>query len=268
MYRNLLLTASFLFYATCAFADVYVWTNNAANCTINDQDNTIQINVAGTYGFRAWNGDAGNPALENIQNITIASSVSGDVTVRIAYDSAGGNGAADVEKGNLTRAGRTIDLAALNIAGNLATTGNFVCNTVTGTVNVAGTLGDGPESTVYTLQANSITGTLNVGTLIGNISTGTLHDVNLTGTSYHLGSITTTADYDYTITIGQDTDPPTLAAIATNISIPNFTVEPRTRAGDSFCTATCTARSTWQPTGAARCISTARCATTSRSATI
>ncbi|GAF72875.1 unnamed protein product [marine sediment metagenome] len=40
-----------------AFGDIYVWTENGEDCTIDHEDNTIQINESGAYGFRAWDAD-------------------------------------------------------------------------------------------------------------------------------------------------------------------------------------------------------------------
>lgn len=62
-------------------AEILVWTLNPEGCYIDDGDNTIEILEAGTYGFRAWDGDS---ALEEIQSITVDSGVSDDVTVTIA----------------------------------------------------------------------------------------------------------------------------------------------------------------------------------------
>jgi hypothetical protein len=60
MFNKTLVTYLGLFLVAGAFGDIVVWTNNANDCTIDDTENTIQINAAGTYGFRAWNGDPGN----------------------------------------------------------------------------------------------------------------------------------------------------------------------------------------------------------------
>ena len=70
-----------------ALADIYVWTENAGDCDIDDDNNTITINEPGTYGFRAW--DTVN-TLEEIRSITVNSNVTGDVTVTIAWDGRGG----------------------------------------------------------------------------------------------------------------------------------------------------------------------------------
>jgi hypothetical protein len=118
-----------------ALGDVYVWTENAEDCTIDHEDNTIQINEAGTYGFRAWDGSS---ELEEIRSITVDSGVTGDVTVTIAWDQYGGNGAADLWTGDLTHATYAVYLAGLEISGSIATTDDFICDNITGTVDIDG----------------------------------------------------------------------------------------------------------------------------------
>jgi hypothetical protein len=55
-----------------AFAEIEVWAGGdiIPPPTIDHDENTIEIEAAGTYGFRAWDGDA---ALEEIQSITVDS---------------------------------------------------------------------------------------------------------------------------------------------------------------------------------------------------
>lgn len=91
-----------------ALGDIYVWTENAEHCTIDDEDNTIEINEAGTYGFRAWN--PSTQALEEIQDLSVDSSVTGTVTVSIAYDAGGGDGATDIWELDLTAGSGTGNL--------------------------------------------------------------------------------------------------------------------------------------------------------------
>lgn len=122
-------------------ADIEVWEGNPAHCTISDVNNTIQINEPGTYGFRAWNGDDENPALEDIQDITIDSGVDDEVTVMIAYNEYGDNGAVNLRQGNLTVDGYEVYLAGLEISGNIATTGDFICDNISGTVDIDGDIG-------------------------------------------------------------------------------------------------------------------------------
>ena len=88
-----------------AFADIEIWDGDDIDPppTIDHDLNTIEIEAAGTYGFRAWDGDA---ALEEIRSITVDSGVTGAVTVTIAWDEYGGDGATDVWTGNLTHASR------------------------------------------------------------------------------------------------------------------------------------------------------------------
>jgi|GEM_PF-3806683 len=97
MLRHTLLSVFCLLGATCAFADIHLWEGNAANCTISDVDNTIQINYPGTYGIRAWNPNT--YALQALGDITIGPSVLGNVTIRIAYSDAGGPGATNIKQG-------------------------------------------------------------------------------------------------------------------------------------------------------------------------
>ena len=118
-----------------ALGDIYVWTENAEDCTIDHEDNTIQINEAGTYGFRAWDGSS---ALQDIQLLEVNPAVTGDVTVTIAWDENGGNGAADLWTGNLAHATYDVYLAGLEIAGSIATTDDFICDNITGTVDIDG----------------------------------------------------------------------------------------------------------------------------------
>jgi len=121
--------------------DILVWTLNGEDCTIDDEDNTIQINEPGTYGFRAWNGNPESPVLEDIQNITIDSGVDDDVTVMIAYDDNGANGAVNLREGDLTVDGQDVYLAGVEISGSIATTGDFICDNITGTVDIDGDIG-------------------------------------------------------------------------------------------------------------------------------
>jgi hypothetical protein len=120
-------------------ANIYVWEGNPAHCTISHVDNTIQINVAGTYGFRAWNPET--EELEDLQNITIDSGVSGPVSVMIAYDEGGDNGAVNLRQGDLTVDGQEVYLGGLEISGSIATTGDFICDNITGTVDIDGDIG-------------------------------------------------------------------------------------------------------------------------------
>jgi len=120
-----------------AFADIEIWAGGDITPppTINHDFNTIEIEAAGTYGFRAWDGV---DTLEEIQSITVDSGVTGDVTVTIAWDENGGNGAADLWTGNLTHATYAVDLAGLEISGGIATTDDFICDNITGTVDIDG----------------------------------------------------------------------------------------------------------------------------------
>ena len=122
-----------------AFGDIYVWEGSAANCTIDDGDNTIQINAAGTYGFRAW--DPGTQALEEIQDASVNSSVTGTVTVKIAYDSNGNDGATDIWELDLTAGSGTGNLAKLDISGDLGTVSTIVCDNITDVVDIDGSIG-------------------------------------------------------------------------------------------------------------------------------
>lgn len=117
MFRSIFVATVCLLSSTYSFADIHVWTYNSQNCTISDVDNTIQINVAGTYGFRAWNNDPGNPVLQDIQDITINSAVTGAVTVRIAYSSAGGDGAEEIKAMDLKTGASTGRLMVLRCSG-------------------------------------------------------------------------------------------------------------------------------------------------------
>ena len=182
------------------YADIEVWAGNAGDCDISHIDNTIDINEPGTYGFRAWNGNVGNPVLEDIQNITIDPNVDGDVTITIAYSSAGGDGAAKLWEGDLTHSTETITLSGLEISGNLGYVGGgssntFDCDTVSGEISVGGLL-------------------------IANVTANTLKDVTISGVGTHSGSITTTNTYDHTLTIGLSATP--TSTINTNIDIPAF----------------------------------------------
>ena len=109
-----------LFVTHSAVANILVWEGQASDCTISDVYNTITINEPGTYGFRAWNGDNGSPALQNIQKLDINGSVTGQVTVKIAYDSGGAAGATYIETMTLTSS-TPVKLAMLNISGDLGT---------------------------------------------------------------------------------------------------------------------------------------------------
>ena len=125
-----------------ALADIYVWTeNDPEDYTVDHFNNTIEIEAAGTYGFRAWNGDDQNPVLEDMQNITIDSGVDGQVTVMIAYDQYGDNGAVNLRQGDLNVDGYDVYLAGLEISGSIATTGDFICDNITGTVDIDGDIG-------------------------------------------------------------------------------------------------------------------------------
>jgi len=63
------------------------------------------------------------------------------VTVTIAWDEYGGDGATDVWTGNLTHATYDVDLAGLEISASIATTGDFICDNITGTVDIDGDIG-------------------------------------------------------------------------------------------------------------------------------
>jgi len=52
---TLLSICGVLFATNSTRADIGVWEGNAGDCTLDHVNNKIQINVAGTYGFRAWN---------------------------------------------------------------------------------------------------------------------------------------------------------------------------------------------------------------------
>ena len=136
MLRRTLLTVCCLMGATCAFADIHVWEGSADDCTIYHDNNTITINEPGTYGFRAWDTV---DTLEEIQSITVNSNVTGDVTVTIAWDEYGGDGATDLWEGNLTHGTYAVELAGLEISGSLGTTAaGFTCEDVTGDIDIGG----------------------------------------------------------------------------------------------------------------------------------
>ena len=200
MLRYTLLATFWLLSATCAFGDVLVWDGIAGNCTINDENNTITINEPGTYGFRAWDGSS---ALEEIQSITVNSTVTGDVTVTIAWDEYGGDGATDVWTGNLTHGTYAVYLAGLEISGSLGTTAaGFTCEDVTGDIDITGSVATGGIVTF-----GDVTGDITVGGDMatgGNVSCDSVTgDITIGGNTYNtldLGDV----DSSSTITITKD----------------------------------------------------------------
>jgi len=132
---------------SAAVANIYVWEGIAAHCTLDHDNNTITINEAGTYGFRAFDPNDPNDPNDvlSIQDIDVDPNVAGDVTVTIAWDQYGGNGAADLWTGDLTHATYHVYLAGLEIAGSLATTGAFTCEDVTGDISVGGSMATGGD---------------------------------------------------------------------------------------------------------------------------
>jgi hypothetical protein len=166
-----------LFFVSGAFGNIVVWTNNAQYCEISDVNNTIQINAAGTYGFRGETGGV----LNEIAEITLGANVTGTVTVTIAYDANGGVGATNVEQIILGKDNDNIlgVIAGITISGNLATEGNVSCDSITGPVTVGGTLDDDVDNG-HLLAATSVTGAITLtGGLIGHINVGTLGDITI-----------------------------------------------------------------------------------------
>jgi len=105
-------------------ADIVFWEGDPNDCTYDNYYNTVTINVAGTYGIRAVDPNDPNDPNDvlSIQNIDVDPNVAGTVTVTIAWDENGGNGAADLWTGNLAHASYDVYLAGLEISGRVALT--------------------------------------------------------------------------------------------------------------------------------------------------
>ena len=162
MLRYSLIATCWLLGATCAVGDIFVWEGIAGNCTLDHDNNTITINEPGTYGFRAWDGSS---ALEDMALIEVNPAVTGNVTVTIGWDEYGGNGALDLEKGNLTHATYDVYLAGLEISGSLGTTSTgFTCEDVTGNISVGGSIATGGDVTCA-----DVSGDICVGGDLGNL---------------------------------------------------------------------------------------------------
>jgi len=67
--------------SSSTFGNIHVWEGCAANCTIDDQDNTITINEPGTYGFRAFDPNDPNDYVTVTGDITMGSHYDGDITI-------------------------------------------------------------------------------------------------------------------------------------------------------------------------------------------
>jgi hypothetical protein len=185
-----------------ALGDIYVWQGDAGDCTIDHFYNTIQINAAGTYGFRAWN--PSTQALEEIQDLTVDASVTGTVTVSVAYDAGGGDGATDIWELDLTAGSGTGNLDDLDISGDLGTVSTVVCDNVTGTVTCVNmpngiTIKTSLTSSGSITASGDIDGTVTIedGRLDGSLTANMLGDVSLqalVGLVQHNGSISVTSE--------------------------------------------------------------------------
>jgi hypothetical protein len=201
-----------------ALGNIYVWTENAEGCTIDHVNNTIQINEPDTYGFRAWNPQT--EALEDIQDITIDSGVDDEVTVMIAYDEYGDNGAVNLRQGNLTVDGYEVYLAGLEISGNVATTGDFICDNITGTVDIDGDIGVTAGTRKFFVQ-NATAPIIVCGRLLAynTLEAETLGDLTVYGqpglpvqgditiTNTYAGTLFIDHRFDGDLTIGDPNDP-------------------------------------------------------------
>lgn len=179
MCRYILLSVCFLpCLVSSALADITVWEGGAVNCTISDLNHTIRINQPGTYGFRAER----DSQLAEIQWIKVQSGVSGTVTVKIAYDGTGGDGATDVWEINLDNATTGI-LAELDIEGDLGEVAGVLVDSVSGDVLVGGDLHE-------TFDGGTITGDIVIaGTLSGDIEGDSIASVDVNGAGPHTGNI-------------------------------------------------------------------------------
>ncbi len=176
-----------------AFGEIYVWQGDAEDCTLDHEDNTIQINEAGTYGFRAW--DPATEELEAIQWIRAQIGVSGTVTVKIAYDAGGGAGATDVWEIDLSNA-TTGTLAKLEITEDLGQTNGVTVDSVSGEVEMGGNL-------LNTFDGGDIGAPITIGGLLsGNISADSARDITVDGTGTHTGSMTVRGVYSDALALG------------------------------------------------------------------
>ncbi|MBU0641456.1 MAG: hypothetical protein KKB50_21560 [Planctomycetes bacterium] len=192
-------------------ADIHVWEGDPSDCTISDTFNTIQIDAAGTYGFRAWDGIG---TLEAIQWIRVQSGVTGTVTVKVAYSATGGNGATNVWEIDLSNAGIG-NIAELRISGDLGDVDDIVADNITGTFNVTGDV-------LHMIDiGNDITGAITIGGdleaaidvegdieaaltitgyLLADISADSASDITINGSSgTHTGDITINGPYADTL---------------------------------------------------------------------
>jgi hypothetical protein len=190
--------------AAASFGDIEIWAGGGITPppTINHTLNTIEIEAAGTYGFRAWDGV---DTLEAIQNITVDSGVTGNVTVTIAYDAGGGDGATNVWQIDLTGGSGTGALAGLEISGNIATIGDVTCDSITGAIDIGGNLG--ATGILHTkLSASTVSAAITIsGTIVDgdSLDAGTLGDVTIEGVGVNpvQGDIHVTNNYSGTLTI-------------------------------------------------------------------
>jgi hypothetical protein len=145
----------------------------------------------------------------------------GDVTITILPTGVHTWGAQHVKEINLDATGVTGVIAGINISGNIATTGDAVCQNITGAINIGGNLG--VAGILHTkLSATTASGPITInGTIVlyDRLEAGTLGDVTIygSGTTPVQGDIRITNSYSGTLfidhrfdgdlTIGDPNDP-------------------------------------------------------------
>ena len=118
-------------------ANITLWSGNANDITIDQNNKRVTILASGTFKFQSVTGGA----LDHINNIVVANGVTGTVIVHVARnpaDSAGMNGATNVGEINLTNdqgASLIGNLAELRITGDLGSLAPTVIRNLTGVLS-------------------------------------------------------------------------------------------------------------------------------------
>jgi hypothetical protein len=144
-----------------ADADIEEWGPATSGFTIHP-DGTVEITAAGTYYFQSYDGET--PA--DINRIWVQEEgVEGAVTIHIYQDPEDGEGpgAAAVKQIDLSNATES-SIGRLYISANLATTGDVLCDNITGDITVGGNIATGGD-----VICGDITGDISVGGNLGVI---------------------------------------------------------------------------------------------------